>query len=260
MVHLNELFEKYGSKGVEVIGISKSAKSDVEKFVADFSVKYPTVSERSDSMKAYGRTSYPSAVLIDTGGRVLWVGHPGEFPESKLEEELSSAKILPRWPDALDDVKKVFLKEHYAEAIAKVEKHLEGGKLEGDDKTAAEGVRDWLVWYGTSTLESAQKAVDAGKYYDASVELARVADLYKHHDLASKADAALTDLLSDEARKREVKAGEKLAKILDEIRDMAPKKALKKLQPMLSKKYEDTTAGKKAAEVEKELEQEAAKA
>ena len=256
MVHLNELHEKYGEQGLSVVAVSKQDRSTVQDFVDEFQAVYPTVCEKSDSMRAYGRTSYPSAVLIDTNGRVLWVGNPGGLGDGTIDEAFENTKILPAWPDALKAVKKSFIKDKYADALSKVSKELERGKLEGDDVAAAEGIRDWLDWYGSSALEGAKKEAEEGKIYEAAVTYEHVAEVFKKHDYAKQADAAKKELLSDKDRKLEFKAGEKLAKIMEEIKELKPKKALLKLKPLLGKKYRETAAGKKAAQVAEALEAE----
>ena len=202
MVHLNELHEKYGEKGLTVVAVSKQDRSTVQQFVDEFGAVYPTVCESSDSMRAYGRTSYPSAFLIDTNGRVLWLGNPGGLGNGTIEEAIQNTKILPAWPDALKSARKSFLKDKYADALKKVSKELEREKLEGDDKTAAEGIQAWLEWYGTSALEGAKKEAADGKVYEAASTYEHVGDVYKRHDFEKQADAALKELL--EARRRGV--------------------------------------------------------
>lgn len=256
MVHLNEVHEKYAEKGLTVLAVSKQDHSSVEKFIEEFQPKYPTVCEKSDSMRAYARTSYPSAFLINSNGRILWLGHPGNLTDGTIDEALENTKILPAWPDALDGVKKVFLKDKYADALSKAQKDIERGRLEEADAEAATGIVAWLEWYGSSALEGAAADAEAGKVYEAGCTYEHVADLYRHHELGEKAEAALKELLADKDRKLEYKAGEKLAKILEEIKELKPKKALLKLKPMLSKKYRETAAGKKAAAVAEVLEKE----
>jgi len=256
VVHLNEIYDKYGEQGLTVLAISKQDRSSVESFIEEFQPKYPTVCEKSDSMRAYARSSYPSAFLINSNGRILWLGHPGELPESTITQAIENTKILPAWPDALDGVKKDFLKDKYAEALAKAQKEIERGQLEEADAAAATRIVEWLEWYGSSALEGAAADVEAGKVYEAGLAYEHVGALYKHHELGEKADAALKELLADKDRKLEYKAGEKLAKILEEIKELKPKKALVKLKPMLAKKYRETAAGKKAAAVAEVLEKE----
>ena len=76
----------------------------------------------------------------------------------------------------------------------------------------------------------------------------------KGTEVAKRSAGLARELLSDETRKAEIKAGDKLAKIKVKIRDASPKKALKALAPMAGKKYRDTKAGLEAAELIKQYE------
>jgi hypothetical protein len=255
VVHLNSLQEKYAEKGLTVLAVSKQDAGSIRTFNEEQQAKYPTVAEKSDSMRSYGRSSYPSAFLLAANGRVLWVGHPGELPDSTIEDALANTKILPPWPEALDGSHKAFQKDKYDEAFSKVEKAIADGALPEEDKAAAEQIRDWFVWYGEISLEGAAKQVEGGRAYEASLAYKDLIAQYKKHELGIRAKTALDELMADPDRKNEVKAGEKLAKILEEIREEKPEKALLKLKPMLGKKYEETAAGKRAAEIAKQLEE-----
>ena len=258
MGHLNELHEKYTDQGLTVLAVSPQSAATIEAFIEEFGCIYPTVSEKSNSARAYGRGSLPSAFLINSNGRILWIGHPGELPDSTIEEALENTKVLPPWRNALKSVKKAFLKDKYADALAKVEKEIAKERLDEPDQVAAEAIRDWLLWYGSTTIEGAQKDLESGKVYEAARNLEHVADLYAKHEYATQAEAALDELLSDPAHKLEVKAGEKLAKALLQIQEdeLKPKKALLKLKPLLAKKYAETAAGQRAAKLAEELEAE----
>jgi len=254
VVHLNELQEKYAEKGLVILAVSRESRASVSKFVEEFEVKYPTICETTDSMSAYECSGFPSSFLIDTGGRILWADHPGHLQASYLEEQIKEAHVLPAWPDALKDVHKAFRKDKFAEALAKAEKHVSSGKLEEEIQQSAEQIRDWFLWYGPARLEAAAADEGAGRYFQAFQAYEEVATLYKGHDLAKDAKAAKVALLTDKERKLEVKAGQKLEKILDAIRGESPKKQLKKLKPLRAKKYAETAAGKKARALAEELE------
>ena len=132
--YLNELQEKYGEKGLSVLSVARQDRSSIGTFVEELEVKYPTVNEKSDSMTAYGRTSFPSAFLIDTGGRVVWSGHPGNLSDGDIERTLESSRILPPWTPALKDVRKLFDKEKMGEALARLDKHIASERLEAEDR------------------------------------------------------------------------------------------------------------------------------
>lgn len=239
--------------------MAKQDKSSLEKFIEELEAKYPVVGEKSDSMRAYDRSSFPSGFLIGADGRIVWGGHPGNLAEDTISDLLAETKILPTWPDAFGNIQKEFLKEDYADALSKVEKEIERGRLEEDLAKVAEQIRDWIVWYGTSSLAGAAHDVEQKRYYEASLQYVFLTDAFKRHEIGEKAEKALEDLLSDDARELEVKAGEKLAKILEQITGEKPKKALLKLRPLLRGKYEETAAGRQAKELAEKLEAEAEK-
>jgi hypothetical protein len=254
VVHLNELQDKYRAKGFEILAISNESRSEIEKFVSELEAKYPIVSESSDSMQAYGKTGYPAAFLIGPDGRVVWEGHPAGLTEATIEEHLASVRLFPDLPASLAAIGKSVEKEKYGLALKALLDLIAKEKVPAEDMPAAEKVRDWLEWLAASSLEAAQRDLAAGRFYEASLAYERVQVLFKGHEHATEAKALLADLLSDPDRKLEVKAGEKLADLLVEIADLTPKKALQALQPLLASKYENTAAGKRAAEMARELE------
>ncbi len=256
MVHLNELQETYGERGLSIVGVAKQDRSSIATFVEELEVAYPTVNEKSDSMRAYGRTSFPSAFLIDTGGRVVWSGHPGNLSNGDIERTLEASRILPAWPDALRDVRRAFDKEKFTDALAKLDKHIASDRLDEDALEAAKGIRSWIVWFAESNLEGAARDLEAGKFYEAATTLEYVADTYRKHAHGEDAAAKLKELLGDKDAKLEVKAGEKLAKILADLDELSAKKALKALRPLLGRKYEATAAGREAAALAEQLEAE----
>lgn len=254
MGHLDELDEKMKDKGLTVLAVTRQDRSAVDKFVEETGAKHPIVMESTDSMRSYGCTGFPSSFLIDPGGRILWSGHPGNLKDSQIEEALGQARILPDFPAALKSARKSFEKEKLSDAQKAVRKVLDGGKLEGEDQAAAEQIAAWFDWYADATLEGAGKDVEAGNYYEAWVAYNNVSRWYKGTDVSKRSAELAKQLLADGDQKAEIKAGDKLAKIQVVIRGVSPKKALKALAPMTGKKYRDTKAGKKAAELIKQYE------
>lgn len=252
MGHLDKLHETMAEKGLTIIALTKQDRSAVDKFIEETGAKHPIVIESSDSMRAYGATGWPTTFLIDPGGRVVFRGNV--VPDSKIEEVLESVKILPDFPKSLKAVRKAFDKGAYADALGKVQKLIEKGKLAEADQKAAEGIAAWITWFGESSLEAAAGATRDGKHYEAWKGYDELTDSYKGHEIAKQADAAADGLLADDEKKAEIKAGDKLAKLKLKIRDMSPKKAIKALGAMTGKKYRDTRAGKEAADLIKALE------
>ena len=252
MGHLDKLAEEMKDKGLTVIALTRQDRSAVDKFIEETGAKHPIVIEDGDSMRTYGATGWPTSFLIDPGGRI--VHRDNVIPDSKITELLESVKILPDIPKSLKAVGKALDKEKFGDALKKVTKEIEKGKLEDADKTAAEGIAAWIQWYAESNLEGAAKDSEKGKHYAAWRLYEDVADWFKGTAEGERAAKLAKEMLADDAKKDEIKAGDKLAKIKLKIRDMSPKKAIKALQPMTGKKYKDTTAGKEAAALIAQLE------
>ncbi len=254
MVHLDKLAEEKKDKGLTVIAITKQSRAAVDAFIEETGAKHPIVIESTDSMAAYGCNSYPSSFLIGPSGRILWTGNPAGLTDAKIDEELGRIKLLPAFPKTLSAVKKAIDKEKFAAAQSTVTKVLEAGKLEGDDKSAAEQIVEWLDWKASSAIEGAGKDVEAGNFYGAWTTYNDVARGFKGSAIGKRAGALAKELLADAEKKSEIKAGDKFAKLKIKVRGMSPKKALKALAPMAGKKYRDTRAGKAAAAMIKKLE------
>jgi thiol-disulfide isomerase/thioredoxin len=100
--HLNEIHQKYQSKGLVVIGQDcwEQNESLVEPFVQKMGEKMTyrvALDDKADSksgqmaetwMAAAGRNGIPSAFLVDTKGVVAWIGHPMELKEKTIEAVL----------------------------------------------------------------------------------------------------------------------------------------------------------------------------
>jgi hypothetical protein len=252
VVHLDKLDEEMKDKGLTVIALTRQDRGAVDKFIEETGAKHTIVIESSDSMRSYGATGWPTSLLIGPGGRILFRGTV--VPDSKINETLESVKILPAFPKSLKAARKAFDKNKYADVQKVVTKALEGGKLEDADKTAAEGIGEWIDWYANSVIENAGKDIEAGNFYEAWLAYSNVSKGYKGAAIGTRAAALAKELLADADKKKEIKAGDKLAKIRVKIRDMSPKKALKALAPMASRKLRDTAAGKQAAALIKQYE------
>lgn len=91
--HLTELQNKLKDKGVTVIGISNEDDTEkVKDFVAEQGEKMgytvaldPDKKVNNGYMNAFGQGGIPTAFIVDTAGKVVWVGHPMSDLEMVLE-------------------------------------------------------------------------------------------------------------------------------------------------------------------------------
>ncbi len=104
--HLNELHTKYRDKGLVVIGQNCWERDDalVAPFVKNMGDKMSyrvALDDKRDSQKgrmaetwmdAAQRKGIPSAFLVDTKGKLAWIGHPMELREEMIERVLTGQK------------------------------------------------------------------------------------------------------------------------------------------------------------------------
>lgn len=257
MVRLNELHEKYKDKGLVVLGVSNEARSAIDGFVEQTEAAYPIVIESTDSIRSYGGSGYPTAVLIGADGRILSTDHPSE---QAIEAALENVRMLPEFPKSLSSIRKAMKKDKYSDALKKLDKLLAADKLPEDEQKTGQEVADWITWFGESSFEGAEKDRDSGSVFSAYRTFTYMSKAFKGHELGTKAKDAGTAIMKDKALKLEVKAGEKLDTIRAEIASASSaKKALKCLKPLLSKKYADTKAGKEARGIADKLEEQVKK-
>lgn len=254
--HLTELHEKYGERGLRVIGITNEARAAVDAFVAKHSAKHMVVVESTNSGAAFGTTSVPSPWLIGADGRILLKGVPSE---SQIEEALQKVRLAPKLPKSLEALAAPIKKDKLGDVRAKVGKLLDGTSLADDDRKVAEALRDWIDWQAQSSLDDAKADGEKGDWYEASRTLERVRKTFVGMPAATDAAEQLKALGADKAKKDAVAAGKRLEAALDLQREknLSPKEAIPLFKPIASK-YDGSLAGKRAADIVEALEAELA--
>ncbi|MFC1652117.1 TlpA family protein disulfide reductase [Planctomycetota bacterium] len=92
--HMNELHQRYSTKGLQIVGLTKEASSVVKAFMRKHPMKYP-IGTGSSSFPDYKIRGIPNAYLINRDGQVIWRGHP---TSRILEKEI--IKILNHGDDS----------------------------------------------------------------------------------------------------------------------------------------------------------------
>jgi thiol-disulfide isomerase/thioredoxin len=102
--HVNEIYNQFKGKGLVVIGQNCWERDDskVAPFVEQMGDKMTyrvALDDKTDGgkgkmadawMAAAGRKGIPSAFLVDTQGRIAWIGHPMQLKEPIIEEALAA--------------------------------------------------------------------------------------------------------------------------------------------------------------------------
>jgi len=85
---MQQLYETYGSQGLQLIGLTKITKSSteeiVESFIAENKVSYPIAKENGQMSTYFGVRGIPAAAVV-RNGQIVWRGHPARITEDMLK-------------------------------------------------------------------------------------------------------------------------------------------------------------------------------
>lgn len=89
---LNKLYDEYAPKGLELIALSQDYSEDkLATFVKAQNIRY-SVALDNGTVDLYGITGYPTTVLINHTGQIVWRGHPWTRGlEKQTKKALSNA-------------------------------------------------------------------------------------------------------------------------------------------------------------------------
>lgn len=210
--HMVALHDKYGDKGLQIIGISLDRDAGaLKQGIKELGFTWPQVLDSGGQISGqFGVKGIPSMFLIGPDGKVIWVGEAGEL----LQEE-GLAELMEKHPPVLVDPKML---KGAQETLAAVTKKLEAGdakaalklmaKVPGaaakdaDFAQAAGATRKKLDKAAAALLGGADKSIAAGKYAEAAARLRELSVSLAGLPVASEAKKKLNDLMAKpEARK-----------------------------------------------------------
>jgi thiol-disulfide isomerase/thioredoxin len=84
--HLNEVYDKYRAKGLEIVGITDEDAATIGSFVKDNPIKYhPALDQSGKLAKHFGIRGIPHALLVDKTGKIVWEGQPMALEDKDVE-------------------------------------------------------------------------------------------------------------------------------------------------------------------------------
>ncbi len=91
---LQETYNKYQGKGLQMVGLTKQSKGVTDDQVTEFlkaqNVSYPIGKEAGqETSEYYGVKGIPAAVMVKDG-KVVWRGHPARLTDAMLDEFIGS--------------------------------------------------------------------------------------------------------------------------------------------------------------------------
>lgn len=190
--------------------MTNDAPKETRDFIKEKSIKYLVALGGGEKYKTEG---IPHAWLVDSKGRVLWHGHPGNMGTEQIEQALGEVKSPPRLelPKDMTKVQAQADAGKCTQALKDLEVKIKYTKDE-EAKGKLQAALDKLAAYGKSLLELADKRAGEGRYDDALALLERVEREFRGHDLASEAAKKKKELAADKATQLEMEAAKILVK------------------------------------------------
>jgi thiol-disulfide isomerase/thioredoxin len=88
--HLNEIYSKYKTRGLEIVGITDEDEATVKKFQKQIPMDYNVAINTPQSIyEQFGIKAIPTAFLVDKDGKIVWTGHPMELSEDEIQTVLN---------------------------------------------------------------------------------------------------------------------------------------------------------------------------
>jgi len=88
--HLNQIYSKYRSQGLEIVGITDENEATVKKFQQQVPMDYNVAINTPQSVyEQFGIEGIPTAFLVDKGGKIVWTGHPMELTDVEIQGVLN---------------------------------------------------------------------------------------------------------------------------------------------------------------------------
>jgi hypothetical protein len=193
-----------------VVGVTNEAEDLVKNYVRQNGIEYPIAIEKSyASSEALGISGYPSAVLIDAKGKVVWEGHPGGLANKVIEKALAGAKP-PGVPDALKPAAKALDNEEFGKAWEIIKKLVAESTLKPEDKQLADSLIASIEAEAKRLYEASLAQIGQKEYFLAVSGLERVGNHYQGVHETEAALAKAKELRADPALGRELDGGERL--------------------------------------------------
>lgn len=249
-----QLWDEYKDKNFVMFALSDESASEVEKIVGEYKPNYP-IGAGAD-FRAYGVTGYPTAVLLDHNGEVIWRDN---FLDASARALLDAAVIeaerfSPKWDPgeraaelgrAVEAARKGEMGKAWKEAQTLRAKAVENPSL----LSAIEGFEtDYLARAAFRTARK-DEMLTSGRYWEASLFLEAEMKVFAGSPPAEQWKQATLDWKKDKTAKANMdldkkrlaavaKAREDRDKALKELRNLREKAAGLAVERAIDESYQ----------------------
>jgi thiol-disulfide isomerase/thioredoxin len=177
--HMVQLHEKYGPKGLVILGISLDRDlGALKRVIQEKKFVWPNYMDRGGKFSGpWGVNGIPHSVIISPDGEVLWVGHPGNIDQAmedafkKHPPRLVDSKTLADAASSLDAVEAALKSGDARAALKASSKFPAAAKGDGAVAQRAEKLQAELAAAGDKMLAEVDAVVEKGDYAEAAARL-----------------------------------------------------------------------------------------
>jgi len=231
--HVNEIQDKFGPRGLSVIGVTAEAAAKTVPWIEKTGAKYAYGYDTTNALhQGFQINSIPFTALIDPYGTVVWAGHPQRLTEEKIEKALEGALERPvwTWPEAARPLAVPLARGQFAAALEQAGKRAPQGDfdartlIEHDISQRVAKLENYVehkdysdaVRFGTR-LETQLAGLPQGETVASRMKALR-------EDPAVMREVAAADALTElEARASTVRKASEARKIRDEVAEFLEK-------------------------------------
>ncbi len=217
--HMVAINEKYGAKGLQILGISRDQDAQALSTVArEKGFAWPQCLQGSDQIaQQFGIDSIPRCFLIGPDGDVLWTGHPANLDApladafAKHPPRLVDEKTLAEAVAACDQLEAA-LKSGDAAAAMKQRAVIAQAALADEKFAARVAVADKsLAEIAASWLKDATDLAERKKYAEATARLESISTAMGTSESGVAARKQLADLAKLPEAKSQIESARRIA-------------------------------------------------
>lgn len=218
--------------GLSIIGVASESEESTDPWIEETKAKYAYAFDHSSKlMRAVGASGYPSAILVNPRGEIVFSGHPAKVDDEMIEDALEGALLLPvyAWPEDLKKAKEAFRAGDLGTAIVEAEAtdkdyieivealvEMIPGRIDLMDELKEQGDYLRVVEIG----EGLKKAIEEGDDMHTRVsDLVRSIEKDRDMRVVYKAQQKIQKIFAKKVKKKQVP---KLIKDLEKLRDKHP--------------------------------------
>ena len=198
-------------------------------------------------MRAVGAKGFPSSVLIDSSGTIVFAGHPAKVTSEMVTN--ATAGALPiglyDWPDDLKKAAKTLRKGDYEGTLAAINK-------EGPDFTTyADAIRAVVA----GKIKALDAAIGSGDWLRVETMAKGLKDQLGKLPEAEEVKTALDNLKADKEAQAILKAQKRIAKVFEKKINKSKASKLKDSVRKIAKDYPGTVVERDADRAVKRLDE-----